>query len=258
MLVPHFEDLRVGDKVLATDPKTGKTKEEPVLGTITSKGTKNLIQISIDANAPALAWMSSRSINLSPSKLQGLKQAKNGMVISTGNHPFWVAGDINAWVEAAELKPGMWLRTSAGTYIQVTATKRWTTKHQRVHNLTIANHHTYYVKVGTTGALVHNAGPCGNFSSAQNAFSHWKKHKGEFPELYNSLEYLKAARQFTSKPPTGTLVRIRGNGDRVFFNPRSNDFAVRTKDGIIRTYFRPNPAQHGFRNNLEYFRAQAA
>jgi hypothetical protein len=80
------------------------------------------------------------------------------MVIATNNHPFWVAGDINAWVEAADLKPGMWLRTSGGTYVQITVTKHWTTKHQRVHNLTITNSHTYYVEAGDTPVLVHNAG----------------------------------------------------------------------------------------------------
>ncbi|MFE2865810.1 ribonuclease domain-containing protein, partial [Embleya sp. NPDC059259] len=31
---------------------------------------------------------------------------------------------------------------------------------QRVHNLTVADTHTYYVVTGTSSALVHNSGPC--------------------------------------------------------------------------------------------------
>ncbi|CNG76713.1 Cell wall-associated polypeptide CWBP200 [Mycobacterium tuberculosis] len=156
-----IEDLRVGDKVLATDPETGKTKPEPVLGTITSKGDKGLVQISVNSDAPALAWMGD-SAGQAPKPHVGvslvLNKAKSGVVLATNNHPFWVAGDINAWVEAADLKPGMWLRTSGGTYVQVTATKHWTTRHQRVHNLAIANTHTYYVLAGNISALVHNYG----------------------------------------------------------------------------------------------------
>ncbi|WP_217711221.1 polymorphic toxin-type HINT domain-containing protein [Actinomadura sp. NAK00032] len=79
------------------------------------------------------------------------------MLIATDTHPFWVGGDINAWVEAVDLKPGMWLRTSAGTYVQITATEHKTTHHQRVHDLTVANLHTYYVVAGAaTPVLVHN------------------------------------------------------------------------------------------------------
>nr|WP_254715004.1 hypothetical protein [Actinomadura sp. NAK00032] len=51
-----IEDLHVGDEVLATDPETGEATAEPVLDTITSKGDKNLVQITINAGAPALGW----------------------------------------------------------------------------------------------------------------------------------------------------------------------------------------------------------
>jgi len=79
------------------------------------------------------------------------------VVIATDEHPCWVGGDLNAWVNAKDLKPGMWLRTSAGTYVQVTAIKSWTASDQRVHNLTVADHHTYYVLAAGTPVLTHNA-----------------------------------------------------------------------------------------------------
>ncbi len=41
-------------------------------------------------------------------------------VTATAGHPFWVP-DIEEWVDAGELRPGMWVQTSSGTWVQVTA-----------------------------------------------------------------------------------------------------------------------------------------
>ncbi|MEV4800421.1 polymorphic toxin-type HINT domain-containing protein [Nonomuraea sp. NPDC049421] len=60
------------------------------------------------------------------------------------------------WVDATYLHPGSWLRTSAGTWIQVADVKRWTAA-QQVFNLTIADVHTYHVLIGDVAVLVHNA-----------------------------------------------------------------------------------------------------
>lgn len=155
----QIQDVEVGDEVQATDPVTGETTSEPVLATITSKGDKNLVQITIDPSAPARF----RAVADTPAPTvatvaDNSKLRESGVLISTDTHPFWVAGDINAWVEAADLKRGMWLRTSAGTHVQITATRTWTTDHQRVHNLTIAHTPTYHVVAGSTSVLVHNCG----------------------------------------------------------------------------------------------------
>ncbi|QFG26876.1 hypothetical protein F7P10_06300 [Actinomadura sp. WMMB 499] len=123
-----IEDVRVGEEVLAASPETGETGARPVLATITGTGDKNLVRV----------------------------EAGGGSVTATGNHPFWVAGDVGAWVEAADLEPGMWLRTGAGTHVQVTATDHRTAHDRRVHNLTVADLHTYHVRAGGTSALVHN------------------------------------------------------------------------------------------------------
>ncbi|XRQ14229.1 RHS repeat-associated core domain-containing protein, partial [Actinomadura welshii] len=151
-----IEKLKAGDRVIATNPETGETSAQPVLGTITSKGDKNLVQITIDSNAPVrFRTTGEKTQQEASTKLQ---RKHSSVLIATDNHPFWVAGDINAWVEAADLEPGMWLRTSAGTYVQITATKTWASSNQRVHNLTIANHHTYHAIAGDLPLLVHNCG----------------------------------------------------------------------------------------------------
>ncbi|MEU4828220.1 polymorphic toxin-type HINT domain-containing protein [Actinomadura sp. NPDC023710] len=129
-----IDKIKVGDMVLATDPSTGKTAPQPVLSTITRSGAKHLVQLTVDTD--------------------GNHGGKTGALIATDNHPFWVPA-AGKWIDAGKLKPGMWLRTSAGTHVQLTATKAWT-QYQRVRNLTVDTYHTYYVEAGTTPLLVHN------------------------------------------------------------------------------------------------------
>ncbi|MDL4819310.1 RHS repeat-associated core domain-containing protein [Actinomadura sp. OS1-43] len=150
----NIEDIKVGDEVIATDPETGETNTEPVLDTITTENDKKFVQITVDTDQPRPSWATKNRPEHTSSLTR--KAHKQGAIIATDHHLFWVAGDLNTWVSASELKPGMWLRTSAGTYVQVTATKHWTAHHQRTHNLTIADHHTYYVVAGNAPVLVHN------------------------------------------------------------------------------------------------------
>jgi len=89
-----------------------------------------------------------------------------------------------------------------------------------------------------------------------NLAGHWEKHKTEFPELKSQNEYYRFAQDSVNNPPKGTLVKIRKNGDSVFYQPSTKTFAVKTKDGLPRTVFKPDPKEHGCKNNLEYYNAQ--
>lgn len=89
-----------------------------------------------------------------------------------------------------------------------------------------------------------------------NAYGHWDKHKNEFPEYQNSKQYVEATHSFVNNPPSGTLSKVRPNGETVFYNPKTNTFAVKTADGVPKTMFRPNPGDHGFKTNLDNFNAQ--
>ncbi|MEW1832448.1 polymorphic toxin-type HINT domain-containing protein [Streptomyces sp. NPDC088196] len=129
-----IEDIRVGEKVLATDPVSGRTQAEPVQATITGQGEKSLVKVTVSAEG----------------------SGATSTVTATDGHPFWVS-DSHAWRDAGDLRPGMELRTAAGTQAQVTAVKSWTAPDQRVHNLTVAKFHTYYVLAGATPVVVHNA-----------------------------------------------------------------------------------------------------
>lgn len=76
--------------------------------------------------------------------------------------------------------------------------------------------------------------------SVKNAFDHWKKHGTEFPEFLNAKQYVEGANSFLHYSPTGTLVKIRINGDIFKYNPGTNMFGVMDVNGVPRTLFRPN------------------
>jgi hypothetical protein len=131
-----IEDVQLGDEVLATDPETGQTGPKPVTALITGDGQKELTTITItnpDGDADG-----------------------SGTVVATDGHPFWVP-ERGEWVDAGDLLPGYWLATSAGTLVQITAIQH-DHRQQTVHNLTVADTHTYYVVAGSTDLLVHNCG----------------------------------------------------------------------------------------------------
>ncbi|MBK8148552.1 MAG: RHS domain-containing protein [Acidobacteria bacterium] len=108
------------------------------------------------------------------------------------------------------------------------------------------------VKICNRTNKIWNANPKKGLDSVGNAFEHWKKHKDNLPEYQNSLEYVGGARNFFDSPPPTTLSKVRPNGDRVLFDPTSDLFGVE-RNGIPSTFFRPDPAVHGRKTNLEYF-----
>jgi filamentous hemagglutinin len=65
----------------------------------------------------------------------------------------------------------------------------------------------------------------------------------------NAVEYLRGAQKLTGGGE-GILTFIRKNGDTLFYNPTTNEFAVLAKDGqTIRSYFKPE-------EGLEYWLRQ--
>ena len=92
-------------------------------------------------------------------------------------------------------------------------------------------------------------------SPAENALRHWNRHRGDFPQLNNALEYQRTATEFINNPPTGAYVGTRSwNGDIVVYDPSTDVYAAGTVDGTPRTMFRPTPGSgHGYSSNLEYF-----
>ncbi|MFE9890021.1 polymorphic toxin-type HINT domain-containing protein, partial [Streptomyces scopuliridis] len=92
---------------------------------------------------------------------------KPAKITATDGHPFWLP-DLKEWSEAGALHPGQWLRTSSGTWTQITAIAH-RTQSTAVYNLTVDDLHTYYALAGATPVLVHNCGT-GRASSYFSAY----------------------------------------------------------------------------------------
>ncbi|MEU6245629.1 polymorphic toxin-type HINT domain-containing protein [Streptomyces sp. NPDC047024] len=127
----NIEDVKIGDQVLATDPKTGETALKKVTRLIVTDGDKHFNELSIATG-------------------DGIQH-----LTATHEHPFWSPSERD-WVEAGALTPGMSLLTDDGSTVTVTANRPFTT-HARTYNLTVDDLHTYYVLAGETPVLVHNS-----------------------------------------------------------------------------------------------------
>ena len=76
-------------------------------------------------------------------------------------------------------------------------------------------------------------------NGVKNALNHWVKHAKDFPQFKNAKQYVEGAKNFLHNPPSGTLTKIRGNGDVLRYNPSSNTFGVMDANGIPKTMFKP-------------------
>ncbi|MFJ8085110.1 polymorphic toxin-type HINT domain-containing protein [Streptomyces sp. NPDC096205] len=131
-----IEDIVLGDKVLATDPETGRTSAREVTATIVTDSDKHFTELTIATG-------------------HGEEH-----LTATYEHPFWSVSE-HGWIAAGDLKPGMTLRTDDGRTVEVTGARQYT-DHVRTYNLTVEGVHTYYALAGSTPILVHNSdGVCG-------------------------------------------------------------------------------------------------
>jgi RHS repeat-associated protein len=74
-------------------------------------------------------------------------------------------------------------------------------------------------------------------SPVQNAYHHWEKHGGEFPNLRNAKEYVDEATAFRSRP--SVFQKVRPNGERAMYDLNRDVYAVFTQEGTPKTMFKP-------------------
>ncbi|WP_308190031.1 polymorphic toxin-type HINT domain-containing protein [Streptomyces sp. MBT42] len=167
-----IEEVETGDVVVTTDVETGKNAERKVLETIRTEDDKDFTAITVATGE-------------TPSS-----------IVATDTHPFWVPS-LKEWVPAGDLSIGDWLRTSAGTLVQITALDRYT-KRQRTHDLTIEDIHAYYVLAGATPVLVHN---CGGGTTVYRGVSEISGETGELnPAFDDAVEGIARPRGGDSTP----------------------------------------------------------
>ena len=77
------------------------------------------------------------------------------------------------------------------------------------------------------------------FSAQENAERAFARN-GEAFGADSLGAFVEKAHGFVAHPPKGTLTFARANGDKLFYDPRGNIFAVASKAGAPRTMFKPD------------------
>ena len=94
------------------------------------------------------------------------------------------------------------------------------------------------------------------FGNQSRLEDHYERHGADFGAT-DAVDYERRADGFlTGQRNSDTLERVRENGDVVRYNPNTDEFGVVSKDGVLRTYFKPDPSVHGRPSNLDYFNEQ--
>jgi len=122
-----IDHIKVGDKVVATSPLTGKTQTEQVTAVIKTLTDTDFTDLGVAGHT----------------------------ITSTQHHPYWDV-TLHRWTNASDLHPGDLLRLPDGTTTRIRAVHNFT-GHVITYNLTVSDLHTYYVLAGNTPVLVHNS-----------------------------------------------------------------------------------------------------
>ncbi len=107
----------------------------------------------------------------------------------------------------------------------------------------------------SAGQVPAPSGTGATFNSAANLQDHFARHGGDFGATTATDYEARADAFLTGTKPSGVLEKIRSNGDFVRFDPVTNEFGVASQTNL-RTYYKPDPAIHGYPTNLDYFNAQ--
>lgn len=93
------------------------------------------------------------------------------------------------------------------------------------------------------------------FASASDRADHFERHGEDFAAR-SEVDYEQMAVSFLNAARTSDILEgtRRSNSDTIRFDRISQAFAVMSSDGIVKTFYKPDPTWHGFHSNLAYFR----
>ncbi|MER7759226.1 polymorphic toxin-type HINT domain-containing protein [Streptomyces sp. NPDC097619] len=162
-----IEQVKEGDRVLATDPQTGATRAETVEKLIVTPDDKEFTDVTVQEGAAPAATLT-----------------------TTWHHPFWNTTTAR-WTDASELAPGQALRTPSGTKAVITAIRNYRDA-VVTYDLTVTNLHTYYVLAARIPLLVHNQ-ECGG----DDGIAVVHGHQGEGTNVHFTVEVMDSAGDIT-------------------------------------------------------------
>ncbi|MCU7728949.1 polymorphic toxin-type HINT domain-containing protein [Actinoplanes sp. KI2] len=128
-----ISQVRIGDKVLATDPATGKTAAHEVTA----------LHVNTDTQLTDLTIKT--------------PDGRTATLHTTAHHPIW-SPQRHKWVDAAALGADERLAAPIPLSRPIVGAVRAFAGSRTMYNLTVADIHTYYVLAGNTPVLVHNDG----------------------------------------------------------------------------------------------------
>jgi hypothetical protein len=111
-----------------------------------------------------------------------------------------------------------------------------------MYNLEVAQDHTFVVGVGMW--VVHNS-DCGGFSSPKRLMKHFEEHNDEFDPSFVSPEHYQAtgANFMSGDRPEGVIQGKLGagyfKGDVIRYNTITNEFGMKSGQGVLRTFYKP-------------------
>lgn len=94
-------------------------------------------------------------------------------------------------------------------------------------------------------------GPAVGFANRDRLDEHYRKHGAEFGDI-SRQDYLRQAQALRDAPAGGPILEAtRRDGVVTRFDRRSGAFLAFNRDGVIRTFFRPNDGERYFRRQLD-------
>jgi RHS repeat-associated protein len=200
--VKRISDVRIGDRVVATDPETGVSESEVV----------TQLHRNLDQQLTVLTVVD--------------ESAVTAVIRTTWEHPFW-SETRRAWVDAAELYAGERLHQLDGRPVTVVAVSNYVGSAVML-NLTVDDTHTYYVVAGGTPVLVHN--------SCDPALANWRNRHFQFGNAQLLLDRSDLTHILQRHHPAhwnGTMAP----GVQTFFDA---DMSIADIEGAIESVLRQN------------------
>jgi hypothetical protein len=228
-----ISELKVGDKVLASDTRTGKDQPETVTAVLLHHDT-DLYNLTV--------------------KTSGGTE----VIHTTSSHLFWDPYH-HYWISANKLSKGEHLKTANGTVAVADGGTVPADHDGWMWDLTVPgnNDHDFYVYTATVSILVHN---CSDFAPGK-ALEHYQKHVlgvlnngasklggADMPEFLDQGDYVAGAQDLLDgEPGDGVLEGVRANNDILRYDTNTGSFGVKTATGVIKTFFRPDGGEAYFR-----------
>lgn len=216
-----IKNVKLGDRIIATDPKTGKTTVREVVRTITTEDDKHFVDLTITTKHETERTVRGKRADAAG---KANNHSSTATLTSTINHPFW-SPSAKRWIEAGNLTPGTTLRTADGGTATLTATRIFEQR-QRTHDLTVRDIHTYYVLAGATPVLVHNCGTT-DFHTVQGADDAARLNSGgqPFPTEPHRAHFGPGVYSWGSHAEAATYAANKPGAQIMKFSVRNEDLA---------------------------------